>query len=147
MGYFMPSGEDDEGSAGLFPASNQGQRIIKNGALIVNLTRELVSIDGRYIYVPSIEYRFLAALAIRKGHLVLHPELFEMIWGEEKALDEESLRVSASRLRTRLGDAGVTDHQNKYVRNVKGMGYIMPDHEKGGLVEANNLYDFLQPPY
>jgi DNA-binding response OmpR family regulator len=100
-------------------AGGGAQRI---GLVHLDPARHHVSIDGREVVLTYLEFRALAALALRPGAIVTYRALMEAVWPDEPPEDDPHRIVSLiARLRTRLGLA--RDH----LQTVKRVGYRLAD--------------------
>lgn len=64
--------------------------------------RAAVDVAGNPIHLTPTEWRIMAALARRPGHLVTHAELLQEVWGPAYRKESNYLRVFANQLRRKL---------------------------------------------
>lgn len=91
---------------------------VRAGALEIDLAARRATIAGERVPLTSIEWRLLEELARHPDTLLDHEHLRGAVWGPGQPTDTRPLRVHISKLRRKLGGAGVplidTDH---------GLGY------------------------
>lgn len=112
-GIPRPSPEADAAAALGCPCCGHGPaRSCRTGPLEVDVAAAVVRLDGRAIRISANELRVLLALAARPGQLVPYAEIADAVWGTgvfavSPRYWQHGLRVTVSRLRRRLGRAGV----------------------------------------
>ena len=105
--------------------SSEAQRapeILQAGKLAVDTESKTASVDGQELVLTAKEYGILE-LVMRYPHKVFSKaNLFESIWNEEYACEDNTLNVHMSNLRNKLKAA---DPETEYIKTVWGMGYRM----------------------
>lgn len=105
--------------------SREAQRapeILQAGKLAVDTESKTASVDGQELVLTAKEYGILELL-MRYPHKVFSKaNLFESIWNEEYACEDNTLNVHMSNLRNKLKAA---DPETEYIKTVWGMGYRM----------------------
>ena len=105
--------------------SSEAQRapeILQAGKLAVDTESKTASVDGQELVLTAKEYGILELL-MRCPHKVFSKaNLFESIWNEEYACEDNTLNVHMSNLRNKLKAA---DPETEYIKTVWGMGYRM----------------------
>lgn len=105
--------------------SSEAQRapeILQAGKLAVDTESKTASVDGQELELTAKEYGILELL-MRYPHKVFSKaNLFESIWNEEYACEDNTLNVHMSNLRNKLKAA---DPETEYIKTVWGMGYRM----------------------
>lgn len=96
------------GLAGLSVVDN---RIVETGRIAIDLGRMSASVDGRPAALTATEIRLLVVLARRIGLTVHLEDVVDLVWGEAYLQSPRPswrhlLRVTLTRLRSRLGPAG-----------------------------------------
>jgi two-component system OmpR family response regulator len=76
--------------------------------------------DGRTIPLTPTEFRLLAALAARPGHVVRRAALVAAAWPEGAIVHDNTLDAYLARLRRKLRDAGAPAE----IRTARGVGYV-----------------------
>ena len=83
--------------------------------------------DGSFLYknekmpLSKNEYRILLTLMKNKGKTVSRERLMEQLWETDSFVDENTLTVNMTRLRKKLGSAGLSD----LIQTKKGAGYLV----------------------
>ena len=105
--------------------SSEAQRapeILQAGKLAVDTESKTASVDGQELVLTAKEYGILELL-MRYPHKVFSKaNLFESIWNEEYACEDNILNVHMSNLRNKLKAA---DPETEYIKTDWGMGYRM----------------------
>lgn len=85
------------------------QAIVRTAAVVVNLTRGTVEIEGQNVRLPGAEWRVLRVLAEQTGAFCSLDDLARGLWPEAGGAlwrgRNHSVRISVYRLRWRLGRA------------------------------------------
>lgn len=97
--------------------TTSGPKLISN--VEIDVSAQVVTVDGRLIELTKTEYDLLATLASREGHIVSKVVLLREVWGEWYG-DDHVLEVAISRLRTKLVRAGAPD---RLITTHRGLGY------------------------
>jgi DNA-binding response OmpR family regulator len=93
----------------------------QNGALLVDFSKQLATLDGKSLKLTALEYKILAYLTLNAGRIITPNQLLEKIWGEEYAGDYRLLQVNVCRLRRKIKD---TAKNSQYIQTKPGIGYI-----------------------
>jgi two-component system KDP operon response regulator KdpE len=101
--------------------------VFRSGALTVDLTRRIVSMNNLEIALSPREYELLAVLVRHAGRVVTHRQLLTAVWGTAHTADVEYVRVYVGHLRQKLAPDGAT-----LIRTDPGAGYrLMPEAAAG----------------
>ena len=101
--------------------------VFRSGALTVDLTRRIVSMNNTEIALSPREYELLAVLVRHAGRVVTHRQLLTAVWGAAHTADVEYVRVYVGHLRHKLAPDGTT-----LIRTDPGVGYrLMPEAAAG----------------
>lgn len=92
------------------------------GQLSIDDARHLVTLAGREIALPPIEYRLLFYLAQNAGRVLTQEQLLERVWEEKYAGESHLLRVHMSRLRSKLE---LDPTHPRYLFTRVGIGYLL----------------------
>lgn len=95
--------------------------IIRVGDLEIDLAAWRVCFNGRYIQLSPVEFRLLACLAKRVGHMVSHTVIVEEVWGwhaENGALAQ--VKSYIGRVRSKIEP---DLHNPQYIISVPRAGY------------------------
>lgn len=102
--------------------TQRAPEILQAEKLAVDTESKTASVDGQELVLTAKEYGILELL-MRYPHKVFSKaNLFESIWNEEYACEDNTLNVHMSNLRNKLKAA---DPETEYIKTVWGMGYRM----------------------
>lgn len=87
--------------------------------LQLSLTRGTVSRNGHSIELTRNELKILAHLMTHAGEIVSRADLIDVLWENQIYIDDNTLSVNITRLRTKLADLGIPD----CIRTRRGLGY------------------------
>lgn len=87
--------------------------------LQLSLTRGTVSRNGHSIELTRNELKILAHLMTHAGEIVSRADLIDVLWENQIYIDDNTLSVNITRLRTKLADLGMPD----CIRTRRGLGY------------------------
>lgn len=94
--------------------------VLFRGPLRIELDRRRVFIDAREVELRPKEYGLLVTLALAPGRVFGRQELLDTIWGEDIIVDDRTIDVHISWLRSKLTQAGLG---HAVIRTVHGAGY------------------------
>ena len=83
--------------------------------------RALVSPQGVTLPLSSAEFRLLTAFAERAGRVLSRDQLLELTRAPGVEVNDRSIDLAVSRLRTKLGDS---PKEPRLIRTVRGEGYL-----------------------
>jgi len=109
------------------PGTSAGGRVLKAGALRMDLTAHEVTLDGEELNLTPTEFRLLLALMEREGRTRSREQLLERAWDmDARVADRIQTDMHVRRLREKLGD-----HAD-WVETVRGFGYRfrVPERER-----------------
>jgi DNA-binding response OmpR family regulator len=99
---------------------------LRVGDLIVDPQTQTASLAGHRVELPYTEFKLLAHLAERAGIPQSWQALLRAVWGSDEIIGgRDVVKSTVYRLRSRLTVAG---EGTGYVRTIRGVGYLMPDH-------------------
>jgi two-component system phosphate regulon response regulator PhoB len=93
------------------------QNIFICGPLQVDISRHLVTVKGRRVELTATEFKLLALLVQRNGHVQSRDRLLRDVWEYESHIDTRTVDTHVRRVRDKLGPA------SKYLNTVRGVGY------------------------
>lgn len=96
------------------------EQTLKRGALKLDLTARVVSVQGKEVHLTPIEYNLLRLLALQAGKVMTQRQLLREIWDTDSETQSRHLRVHLSNMRRKLGKAGF---DTRALRNEPGVGY------------------------
>ena len=94
--------------------------LFSTGALAVDLTRRLVTVEGDEIRLSRREYEVLRTLVKHAGKVVTHQQLLREVWGPAHVNETQYLRVYVGQLRQKI-ERDPT--QPRYIVTEAGVGY------------------------
>lgn len=94
--------------------------LIRRGDLEVDLARRHASRDGQRLELSPKEFGVLEVLVAAGGRVVSTGELLERVWDENADPFTQTVKITVSRLRAKLGDPPV-------IETVPQSGYRIPD--------------------
>lgn len=103
------------------------EKILTNGPLWMNSTKRLCRYREKEIKLADTEFRLLGVLLEHPGKIFMHEELLRRVWGAEHIGELNYLRVSFSRIRKKLQEAGL---DGAVIASYSGIGYYMEELEE-----------------
>ncbi len=94
--------------------------VLVTGGLTVDLSKRLVSVDGREIALTPIQYRLLAVLAKNAGKVMTHRQIMKEVWGPPYLDNVHYIRMYMSQLRHKLE---IDPAKPQYLVTESGLGY------------------------
>ncbi|MGA2751273.1 MAG: response regulator transcription factor, partial [Verrucomicrobiota bacterium] len=92
------------------------------GPLQIDVSRHLVLVKGRRVELTATEFKLLALLIQRSGHVQSRDQLLRDVWEYESHIDTRTVDTHMRRLREKLGPA------SRFLETVRGVGYrFMPE--------------------
>ncbi|MFF7248791.1 response regulator transcription factor [Embleya sp. NPDC008237] len=92
--------------------------VLRKHGIVLDNARRQVTRNGEYIRLAHKEFAVLATLMAADGTVVSAEELLERVWDENIDPFSNTVRVTMSKLRAKLGDPQV-------IRTVPGSGYLI----------------------
>ena len=93
--------------------------ILEAGGLILHLTEGTVSAGNRSMELTRNELKILAHLMSHAGKIVSRSDLIEALWDSQIYIDDNTLSVNMTRLRSKLEEIGLSG----LIKTRRGMGY------------------------
>lgn len=93
--------------------------ILEAQGLHLNLAKGTASAGAGTVLLSRNELQILACLMNRHGQIVSRAELIETLWDNQIYIDDNTLSVNMTRLRSKLEELGLPD----LIRTRRGMGY------------------------
>ncbi|HTI69282.1 MAG TPA: response regulator transcription factor [Candidatus Limnocylindria bacterium] len=87
------------------------------GALVIDVSRHLVTVNGSRIDLTATEFKLLTTLAQRRGRVQSREQLLRDVWEYDNLIDTRTVDTHMRRLREKLGAAAT------YLDTVRGVGY------------------------
>jgi two-component system cell cycle response regulator CtrA len=103
-------------------SKGHAQSLIAIGALVVNLDRQIVEVNGNPLHLTAKEYRMLELLALRKDSTLTKEVFLNHLYGGTDEPEAKIIDVFICKLRKKLANAsGGLD----YIATVWGHGYAL----------------------
>jgi len=96
-------------------AGGFAEAVLRAGSVELNTLTNTVTNDGQTVIVTATEFKILAAMMMRPGHVHNKPDLAEMVYGLFEDRDSNTIEVFIARLRRKLGP--------DLIKTVRGLGY------------------------
>jgi DNA-binding response OmpR family regulator len=88
-----------------------------DAVLAIDVLRREVRVAGREIALTPLEFRLLSELARHPNAVLSHEQLLALVWGDERAVSRDQVKLYVGYLRRKLGpEAGL-------IETVRGFGY------------------------
>jgi two-component system KDP operon response regulator KdpE len=106
----------------------QVDTVYKSGRLIMDTSRQSVSIGGEPVKLTPIEYELLKLLLISGGRVATHKRILREIWNRDEESEDSMhlLRVTVSNIRNKIEP---DPDRPAYVTTEPGIGYRMAQEE------------------
>ncbi len=108
-------------------SKEQSPVVLKAGSLELNAEKCLLFKKGIQIEITSTEFRVLQLFMSNPSRVFTKAQISAAGWGENTYVEDNSIMVTLSKLRTKLGNEG-------WIKNIRGLGYRMEimetDNEK-----------------
>lgn len=93
--------------------------VIETMGLRLSLPRGTLSSGGKTVELTRNELQILACLMKHAGQIVSRADLIDTLWDNQIYIDDNTLSVNVTRLRTKLAELGLPE----LIRTRRGMGY------------------------
>lgn len=95
--------------------------VINAKDFILNMSNSTIEKDGKSIELTKNEYRILKYLTQNRGKIVSREDIMDCLWESESFIDDNTLSVNVTRLRTKLEELGLKE----LIETRRGQGYIL----------------------
>lgn len=85
----------------------------------LDLAKGCICYGGKQQELSKNEMKILHFLFLRKGEIIPRMDLIEYLWDHEVYIDDNTLSVNITRIRSKLEQIGVKD----FIETKRGMGY------------------------
>lgn len=99
--------------------AHEEPEILEAKGLKLNLVKGAISADGRNIELTRNELRILAHMMTHAGEIVSRADLIDTLWEHQIYIDDNTLSVNMTRLRTKLEMLGFFN----FIKTRRGLGY------------------------
>ncbi len=106
--------------AGAQISAEKEQRRIEVGPLILDCNECIVINNGNTYELTKAEYKVLELFMGQPRRVFTKEQIYEYAWGNEYAVDDNTIRVIISRLRDKIG--------NDTIKTIRGLGYRLEIH-------------------
>ena len=107
--------------AGAQETQEKEQHQIAVGSLILDCDECVVIRNGNTCELTKAEYKVLELFMKQPRRVYTKEQIYEYAWGNEYAVDDNTIRVVISRLRDKIG--------SEYIKTIRGLGYRLENHE------------------
>lgn len=87
----------------------------------LNISKSIIEANHQEYPLSKNEMRIFYYLLTHVGKIVSREEIMDYLWNTETFIDDNTLTVNITRLRTRLDEIGLTD----VIETKRGLGYIL----------------------
>lgn len=87
----------------------------------LDIARGCISYRGQAVELTKNELKILHDLFLNKGKIVSRADLIEYLWDNQVFIDDNTLSVNMTRIRTKLEQAGMHD----FIGTKRGLGYYI----------------------
>lgn len=94
--------------------------VIQHKGLTLDETYKNVTYQGKPIPLTAKEYQILSILLKNKDKVFTKAKLYELLWDEAYAGDDNTIKTHISNLRTKLK---AMNEQEEYIETIRGLGY------------------------
>lgn len=107
----------------LLRRTNQNEIVDKIDAkdFILNIENSTIQKNGKSIELTKNEYKILRYLTQNRGKIVSREEIMDCLWESESFIDDNTLSVNITRLRTKLEELGLKE----LIETRRGQGYLL----------------------
>ncbi|MDO4291508.1 MAG: response regulator transcription factor [Eggerthellaceae bacterium] len=113
-----PSDPNHAGAAFARPAHDT-RNVTRFGRWEIDSDARTLSVDGRDISLTRLEFNIVELLVKHPRKVFTKRELFELAWGEPYSVEDNTVNVHVSRIRSKLKDTGT----DSYISTVWGLGF------------------------
>ncbi len=99
-------------------ASEEKPVLLKAGSLVLDAEKCLLFKGDNQIEITSTEFRVLQLFMSNPNRVFTKAQISAAGWGENTFVEDNSIMVTLSKLRTKLGNEG-------WIKNIRGLGYRM----------------------
>lgn len=103
------------------PKMNRDPNLVEAGGLILSLSRQTLSVNGKELELAATEFRLLKVLMENPDRALTRDDLMDMVWDKDFSAYDRSIDVHISKLRSQLKQ--YPDHE-KRIKTVWGTGYM-----------------------
>lgn len=101
--------------------ADKSQEKIKCNEFILNVSKSVIETENKKIELTKNELKILHYLVLNQGKIVTREEIMNYLWESENFIDDNTLTVNMTRLRSKLEELGIKDS----IETKRGQGYIL----------------------
>lgn len=105
----------------LLRRTNSHYDLIDAKDFILNISNNTITKNDTTIDLTKNEYKVLKYLVENRGKIVSREDIMECLWESESFIDDNTLSVNITRLRTKLEELNLKD----LIETKRGQGYIL----------------------
>lgn len=98
-----------------------GEVLLNYGGLVLNIGTSTINFNKRYEELTNTEFMIMKELVLAKGMFVSRNKLIESCWKSSEFIDDNTLAVNISRIRSKLSDIGMKE----VLVTKRGRGYAL----------------------
>jgi len=100
---------------------NSSQDKIDYKEFILNTSKGTIEKDGKEIELTKNEFKILHVLIQKRNQIVSREEIMEYLWDNENFIDDNTLTVNITRVKSKLEELGLKE----LIETRRGQGYIL----------------------
>ena len=93
--------------------------MLEANGLTLHLAQGMASANGKSVELTRNELKILAYLMSRPSEIVSRADLIDALWDSQIYIDDNTLSVNMTRLRSKLAELGLPE----FIKTRRGMGY------------------------
>jgi DNA-binding response OmpR family regulator len=97
--------------------------VLQCGGIAVDISRHLVTVDGRRIDLTATEFKLLTTLLQRRGRVQTREQLLKDVWEYDSGIDSRTVDTHMRRLRKKLGRSA------RCLDTIRGVGYRLAERQ------------------
>ena len=101
--------------------ADKSQEKIKCNEFILNVSKSMIEKENKKIELTKNELKILHYLVLNQSKIVTREEIMNYLWESENFIDDNTLTVNMTRLRSKLEELGIKDS----IETKRGQGYIL----------------------
>jgi two-component system response regulator RegX3 len=105
---------------GAEPNASTDSGILRAGAVVMDLDRHTVSVNGEQIQMPLKEFELLELLIENVNRVLTRGQIIDRVWGSNYFGDTKTLDVHVKRVRSKIEE---DPSRPKHLLTVRGLGY------------------------
>lgn len=95
--------------------------VVEYNGVKLNILSSTIEYNGKFAELTKNELKILYYLLINKGKIVSRVDIMEYLWDSSLFVNDNTLTVNITRIRTKMEEIGVDD----FIKTKRGQGYII----------------------